>query len=620
MRDSDFLEGGDPGSFKKDAKTFKCDNPEHTLNRIMRGLDRIGVSTDYIPREFSEDIPLFSGTVHARDLNFSTNGKGISPILAKASAYAEMVERISAGLHFKYFRQGPNGIIEPTIYRDFLRFSYLKGAVFAEQEQVEDHLEIESLLSGYGLEKGEIEHIKRSELGKIWVDGFSLISGKRRAVPLAIIKSINYSNGLASGNTKEEAILQATNEIFERYASISVVSKKTPAPTIPKELIEDNFILLLIERLSEKGIKTIFKDLSLDKNLPCVGILFINEGFKDEKNGILREMVYKQLKVGASLNTKEAIIRCFTEYVQGWTFEDYSDEMNLLWETKFVPCNREYVARDCLLSFFRHGGYDGDLSFLEEGTTEGGNLMKRPVSLDIREELECLKEICRRNNWDPIIVDQTHPLIGFPTVRVVIPEIFTVGSQLSSYRGCIFGKSTPLETCTCRFNKNSPDPFKSHMFQEYVDDSAWMGSGERIRKLAGIVDETIFCSPFEYSIKTAGARNREIDLVELSLSLNLIIGEFDKVKMAAVMLSRKYPEEEGLYKRIARLAEAGDKEAIISLLKGTKGCYYFLLNQPLKNPFTEWCDSPCEERCEERYRSALTGVMRSFYAAYPEKE
>ncbi len=61
-----------------------------------------------------------------------------------------------------------------------------------------------------------------------------------------------------------------------------------------------------------------------------------------------------------------------------------------------------------------------DISFLEQGETRPyQNIMVK----DVLGEIEEIKRICKQFNTDLIVLDHTHPVLGFPVVRVVIPGV-----------------------------------------------------------------------------------------------------------------------------------------------------------------------------------------------------
>jgi hypothetical protein len=62
-----------------------------------------------------------------------------------------------------------------------------------------------------------------------------------------------------------------------------------------------------------------------------------------------------------------------------------------------------------------------DISFLERGETKPYQPAK--VYNRLLDDIESVKSICSTLNTDCIIVYQTHPVLWFPVVRVIIPGI-----------------------------------------------------------------------------------------------------------------------------------------------------------------------------------------------------
>jgi hypothetical protein len=61
-----------------------------------------------------------------------------------------------------------------------------------------------------------------------------------------------------------------------------------------------------------------------------------------------------------------------------------------------------------------------DISFLESGETITYKDIK---TRDVLDEIEKLKKTCKLLNTDCIILNQTHPVLKFPVVRIIMPGI-----------------------------------------------------------------------------------------------------------------------------------------------------------------------------------------------------
>ena len=101
-----------------------------------------------------------------------------------------------------------------------------------------------------------------------------LNSGKIQWLPSFFNLVIYGSNGMAAGNTLEEAFVQGLSEIFERYASEMILSGKAVPPRIPDEYLQPYNLWNLVEQIRENGKYDVaFYDCSLGKGYPVVGCI-----------------------------------------------------------------------------------------------------------------------------------------------------------------------------------------------------------------------------------------------------------------------------------------------------------------------------------------------------------
>jgi ribosomal protein S12 methylthiotransferase accessory factor len=391
-------------------KYGKCDLPSNTISNIKDGFRRLHLNVEYSPFQVSDNI--YWGRIWIDSIRIVCNGKGITPELAEASAYAELAERFSAGLFYPVFEERVRFNI-PALYNEetdrFLNYEWMDGYVHAHQDELgESTLRIEDLLANEShLTDKDVDHIKDSRMARHWVDGFSIAREESVKVPVNFVAYIHASNGLAAGNTIEEAMVQASCEIFERYAQIQIIKPEKTVPSIDLDSVDNAVIKDMIKFYHGKNVDVIIKDLSFDGLLPCIGVLFINHNLSPSR------LEHRILIPGVSFNLEEGLTRCFTESMQGR-------------ETLLAPrpqldkplvhrsrVNNFYLLMKCCIS-------PKDISFLEQG--EIGPYRNTKIK-DIFGEIEEIKRICKLLNTDCIILDQTHPVLNFPVVRVIIPRI-----------------------------------------------------------------------------------------------------------------------------------------------------------------------------------------------------
>ncbi len=387
----------------------KCDIPANTVERIKEGFARLGLKPEYAPVSLSENIHW--GRAWIDSIRIVCNGKGITPELARASAYAELAERFSAGLFYPVFEQEVRFNV-PALYDEatskFLNHEWMDGYRHAHQDDLGHPLKIEELLADEThLTREDIAEIEDSRMAHHWVDGISLISGDTIQVPINFVTYIHASNGIAAGNTLEEALIQASCEIFERHAQIETIRPERVVPSIHLDSVENDGIRGLVDFYERNNVEVIIKDLSFDGLLPALGAFFINRNLKSDR------LEHKILIPAVSFNLDEALSRCFTEGMQGR-------------DTLLTPrpqLDRPVVHRSQVDNFYllmKCGISLKDISFLERGETKP--YRNRPAT-DILSEIEQVKQICRRLDTDLILLDQTHPILDFPVVRVLMPRI-----------------------------------------------------------------------------------------------------------------------------------------------------------------------------------------------------
>ena len=388
----------------------KTDTPENTVNNIVAGFNQLGYDIQYTPFQFSDHIHWSQICIY--NINLECQGKGLTPLLSKASAHAELAERFSGGLFYQAFEEGVRFNM-PALYSRqvsrFLNYEWLAGYVNSHQDKLKtEYLSIETLLRNQShLFSEDIENIKKSQMARHWVNGYSLMQEKTIKVPINFIAYINASNGMAAGNTLEEAIIQAACEVFERYTQIQIIKPEQIIPTIDKNTLKNDRLKSMITFYENKNVEIILKDLSMCGRYPSIGALFINHNLRPGK------LEHKILIPGVSFNLVEALNRCLTEYMQG--------RGSLI--TSRPDLDRRIIHRSQNSNFyllFKCCVSQKDISFLEKGETIA---FRNSTGGDIFSEIEEIKKICRDLETDFIVLELTHPILKFPVVRVVMPGI-----------------------------------------------------------------------------------------------------------------------------------------------------------------------------------------------------
>ena len=134
-------------------------------------------------------------------------------------------------------------------------------------------------------------------------------------LPIDELYRLTASNGMASGNTINEAAVQGMSEILERFSEMEIVKNRLTPPPVPDEVL-DRYprIRKMIEQTKAvKGLDIRILDCSLGKGLPvlCAAIT-------DQLHGTVG------MTFGAHPEMGIALERLFTETVQGRNLKDAS--------------------------------------------------------------------------------------------------------------------------------------------------------------------------------------------------------------------------------------------------------------------------------------------------------
>ncbi len=266
------------------ATTYKrieplCKTAGITRVADITGLDRVG-------------IPVFSSIrPDARSGAITVyNGKGASVTQARVSAIMEALERYSGEWR------------EDALVR----------------RSVDDMLSSDNALDPRSLILPQRTAIHVMSQPVAWVKGVDLIENEDVWVPasaafhpysspkdLALFRT--NTNGLASGNTMEEAVVHGLCELIERDAwSICESRRRVIGDVVaPKD---ERMVQMMLEKFSSSGIEVRLKDLTSDIGLPTFAAA------ADDVR--LQDPALLSLGMGTHLNPKITVIRALTEVAQ----------------------------------------------------------------------------------------------------------------------------------------------------------------------------------------------------------------------------------------------------------------------------------------------------------------
>jgi YcaO-like protein with predicted kinase domain len=337
----------------------------------LTGLDTIG-------------IPVFAA-VRPMGRSLSTSqGKGLTAEAARISALMESLETYSA---------------------EHLTLPVVRGSIRALRSRTADVRRLPR-------PRGRLHLDARRR----WVEGTELVTGAPILVPEQSVTldcvfrtppafDIS-SNGLASGNVLVEAIVHGLAEVIERDAE-AAWRRAGGDRRIVLDSIDDAACRALIDRITAAGARIFVWDLG--GLIPAIGCAIM----EDPREPAWRTLGFYQ-GFGAHLVPEIAIARAITEaaqtrltYIAGarddFFAEDYAratDPVRLaaLWDRLAAPCDDPALFDD----------------------------LPRSPSAGLGDDLGILLERVRAAGFAQVIaVDLTHPELGVPVVKVIVPGLAT---------------------------------------------------------------------------------------------------------------------------------------------------------------------------------------------------
>lgn len=417
-------------------KPYKAYPPSITINKIRTLLEQIGVflrEDSYCSNNclFTTRVSMSCGRME--QLNIGTNGKGTTYQYALASGYAEFMERLQNNLLFKGYKNatkrnlqllGDNyykkTLIEKDLSLDFLYDPHeIKVSV---ENEVNQHFDFLKALFPFFIDRADAIDFFKNKLNfkqLICVPYYSHKTKGEVFLPIEIIEVACGSNGMASGNTKEEALIQGFCEILERYSGYEIYRKNLTPANIPLSEFKDYPAYEMVSKLIEENEYTlIIKDCSLGLGIPTLGVLTI-----DENN-------YKyNFNLGTALDPGVALERCLTELYQcaeGLTWYDMKFEQ--------YTGNPEYTEDFIFINgnklFLDSSGYWPLSLFAQKPSYDYKGLNKNLNDSDTS-DLSFIKNLINRLGFEIFVRDVS--FMGFNAYYIVVPGMSQYPSKREHY-------------------------------------------------------------------------------------------------------------------------------------------------------------------------------------------
>lgn len=347
-----------------------------------------------------------------RSLRNASAGKGVSAVQAKASALCEALERYSGE------RQGDEVIVTAS-YRQ-MQATHGEDVIhpnavmaYSARQQTEH--------AAWNARKSKFNRVPEAldeDLPIDWTPVWSLTHDRHRYLPTQLLYyrspasadcdrffAMGCSNGNASGNTLEEAVLQGFFELVERDATALWWYNRLRKPGVDVASFGEPWLLDLVEHYNSLGRDSWALDLTSDLGIPCfVAISRLRDTAQDRL----------LFGLGCHLDARIALQRSFAEMNQmlGLAQErpeaDASaieDEETRRWLTTATLENQRYMGPDperpvrCYADFVqRHTG-------------------------DMLTDISTCRNIIEAQGMEMLVLDQTRADAKMPVVKVIVPGL-----------------------------------------------------------------------------------------------------------------------------------------------------------------------------------------------------
>lgn len=375
-------------------------SPKTTLDNIMHLMSNVNLFKVSNMVQFEASI--FIAYANICGQNSTGVGKGMNDDCAKASAIMEMIERYSGRTYQESrivrnsFANLSNKALDP------------KKIIFDYDELYNENAVID-FVEGYMLNKKT--PIMVPAAFAYYAYNCQLIDGKLEYTKGGI-KTVLSTNGLASGNCIEEAILQGLYEVIERDAVFSMWLNKMPTADLENFHGVNEYLDCILSEFEKKGIdikvKLIKNDIDCVYNIFC---FMINKNCKND-------MITFAFGCGTHSDPEIALSRAISEV--GQIAVSLSIQRKQLADERFRRnCDEQHIAT--LMKFDELSQLD-ELSFLlDESEKIDFKTLHNYSQDDILTEINKLYEELERNGLDTIVVDLTSPELNIPVVRVLVP-------------------------------------------------------------------------------------------------------------------------------------------------------------------------------------------------------
>lgn len=492
---------------------LKDDKPKNTVKRIQKIIKNLNINLEeifYIDNDKSSPVSL--RLTIKNNWFIGTNGKGTCRENALASAYAEFIERLQ----------------NLFLFDDYNNLVW----ILPDKVQVEKIIKYDNKNIKKYFQKKISAYLNLKD-NKIIDDEFFLLpfySVKEQKIcniPYNILARTKGSNGMAAGNTMEEAIVQGLSEVCERYALKKIFTKNLALPDIPEEqYLKYKNIKRIVKYFENNGYKIYVKDASLGGKIPVVCTII-----EDKKYNIFCP------SFGAHPSLAVAIERTLTEFTQGIMLSKFR-KYNFIGYSYYSKEKLKYTnTKNIYKALFMH-----KIAFAKTKKLENiffSDKFSYPFSKDTwiwenrtytnKELLDTI--FCKISKISDDIYIRNVSFLGFPTVDIFIPDI----TDLADYNKEII-TNRMLDIYWSVYN-NNPDK-KSYTINSLLKLAETFSFTETL------TSTKVFQVPFEYIAFLCSLVLKDsiriIKYINILLEQNKIQCNYDENQILTLKIIKEY--------------------------------------------------------------------------------
>ena len=382
---------------------IKDRTPEETVRKCKSILDDLGITVK--EKWFKSADCFFSVCLCINGSNVGVNGKGSSPGYALASGYGELLERLQNQYlvfpHFPFHLVGEEErkfyFCPDEVWGDFEVFKTSFYKLYPVLDMSYEFV-FENLVNAQ----------QKTKDGNLLMIPFDdILTNEKHLIPKVFLDLFPGSNGMCSGNSKPEAIVQGLSEIAERFVIRESFNSSYEGKSLEQNRWDVFFpdVVPLLEKLSSrKGVDVYVLDYSKDFNLPVLGVVYIDK------------IKHKYLvNHGSHPNIQVALERCLTELLQGQELDEF--DYLIEFEPKEEICSEVEDLKPIFLD--RRGNYP--FNFFKFNSIHDVNIEVFSSSVDNSVLEKSLCSLFIQQNKKILVRDCS--FLGFNSYQILVPGV-----------------------------------------------------------------------------------------------------------------------------------------------------------------------------------------------------